>query len=163
MEEKDLGDPPKTQSGNASYWTFGVVALLIVVGIIWYAGTKKESGSYRPYRTPISRSTQSSQQTGQPANNSQKQAAAVIEYNDTGFSPQNVTIKSGEVVEFKNVSSGGMWIASAPHPLHTDYPEFDAKKEYKKGESYFFTFEKTGTWKFHNHLDPTRFGSVTVQ
>ncbi|MDQ1284435.1 MAG: hypothetical protein QG620_783 [Patescibacteria group bacterium] len=90
-------------------------------------------------------------------------ADAVIAYTDSGFSPKTVTIKAGETVMFRNDSSVGMWVASAPHPVHTDYPEFDAKKAYAKGEAYSFTFEKTGTWKFHNHLKSTDFGSVTVE
>ncbi|OGI29268.1 MAG: hypothetical protein A2288_00610 [Candidatus Moranbacteria bacterium RIFOXYA12_FULL_44_15] len=90
-------------------------------------------------------------------------ADAVVAYTDAGFSPKTVTVKVGDTVMFRNDSSGGMWVASAPHPVHTDYPEFDAKKSYVKGEAYSFTFEKSGTWKFHNHLKSTDFGSVTVE
>ena len=90
-------------------------------------------------------------------------ADAVVVYTDSGFSPKTVAVKLGDTVAFQNESSGDLWVASAPHPVHTDYPEFDAKKAYKKGEIYSFTFEKAGTWKFHNHLKPMDFGSVTVE
>lgn len=86
-----------------------------------------------------------------------------VSYDGTKYSPQFIMVKLGDTVTFKNDSSAGMWVASAPHPAHTDYPEFDAKKEYKPGESYTFTFTKAGTWKFHNHVNPTAFGSVTVK
>lgn len=144
MEEKMGSREPEKISGNSSYWVIGVIALIVVVGIIWFAGRKQASNP-------------------SPAVKSSQQSAASIEYTDSGFSPQSVTIKIGETVKFTNNSSGEMWVASAPHPTHTDYPEFDAKKAYNRGESYFFTFEKKGTWKFHNHADPTKFGSVTVQ
>lgn len=147
MEEKmESNEPEKKDSGSPNYWIAGVVALIVVVGIIWYAGARKNPAP-----------------AGTSSQNGQK-AAAVIEYTDSGFSPQTeTTVRTGETVEFKNASSGGMWVASAPHPVHTDYPGFDALKAYEPGESYFFTFDKVGTWKFHNHADPTKFGSVTVQ
>jgi plastocyanin len=94
---------------------------------------------------------------------SQNTSQNVIVYSDSGFSPKGITVKLGDTVVFKNESSRGMWVASAPHPTHTDYPEFDAKKAYNNGEAYSFTFQKVGTWKFHNHLNPSDFGSVTVQ
>lgn len=145
----ESGEPEKKESGNSNYWIAGAVALVIVAGIIWYAGARKKSEV-----SPAPAGTSS--QNEQPA-------AAVIEYTDSGFSPQSVTIKVGETVKFTNASSGSMWVASAPHPVHTDYPEFDAKKTYVKGESFSFAFEKAGTWKFHNHMDPTKFGSIVVQ
>lgn len=86
-----------------------------------------------------------------------------ITYTDAGFSPANIAVKVGDTVTFVNGATEGMWVASAPHPVHTDYPEFDAKKVYNPGESYTFTFAKIGTWKFHNHLRPTNLGSVTVK
>ncbi len=86
-----------------------------------------------------------------------------ITYTDSGFVPNSMEIQVGESVTFRNESSTGMWVASAPHPTHTDYPEFDAKRSYAKGESFAFTFTKTGNWKFHNHLNPTNFGSITVK
>lgn len=42
------------------------------------------------------------------------------------------------------------------------YPEFDAKKEIKPGESYSFTFEKVSSRKYHNHLNPSVTGTVNV-
>jgi plastocyanin len=90
-------------------------------------------------------------------------ADKTIVYNGSAFDPANVEIKVGESVAFVNRSATGMWVASAPHPTHTDYPGFDAKKSYGQGESYVFTFTKVGTWKFHNHMNPTAFGSITVK
>ena len=87
---------------------------------------------------------------------------ATITYSDTGFSPQSLTVKMGTPVTFINNSSGPMWVASAPHPQHTDYPEFNQLKSVEKGGEYTFTFDKVGTWKYHNHMNASSFGSVTV-
>ena len=61
------------------------------------------------------------------------------------------------------MTSGSMWIASSPHPAHTDYPEFDAKRGIAPGETYEFTFTKTGSWKYHNHVNLGKYGTIVVQ
>lgn len=81
---------------------------------------------------------------------------ATIVYTDEGFSPRTVVIGNGGEIEFVNRSSMPLWVASNPHPEHTDYPEFDTPKILggrmpKMKEDIRFTFQKTGSWEFHNH------------
>ena len=87
----------------------------------------------------------------------------MVTYSDTGFSPTSLSVKVGDTVTFQNESSKDMWVASAPHPTHTAYPEFDAKADTTAGGSYMFTFTKAGTWKYHNHLNPSMTGTIIVQ
>lgn len=86
-----------------------------------------------------------------------------IVFSGTAFTPKSLEINNGDVVVFKNDSDKSFWPASAPHPQHTDYPEFDPKKSIATGGSWEFKFTKTGTWKFHDHLTPSAFGSITVK
>lgn len=86
-----------------------------------------------------------------------------VTYTTSGFSPASLTIKAGDTVVFKNNSAADFWPASGPHPTHTNYPEFDAKREIAPGASYSFTFARTGSWKYHNHLNPALTGTITVQ
>ncbi|OGC50792.1 hypothetical protein A2716_02025 [candidate division WWE3 bacterium RIFCSPHIGHO2_01_FULL_40_23] len=79
-----------------------------------------------------------------------------------GFNPKSVTVTQGETVVWRNETEGQTWVASAVHPTHQVYPGFDQLKGMGKGETYSFTFEKIGTWKYHDHLNPTRFGEVVV-
>ena len=84
-----------------------------------------------------------------------------VTYSANGFTPATFEINKGDTVTFtRGASAGNMWVASAPHPVHTDLPEFDQKKN---GDSYSFTFDKVGTWKFHNHSGTSHFGSITVK
>ena len=53
--------------------------------------------------------------------------------------------------------------ASNPHPVHDNLPGFDAKEPLRVGETYLFTFEKTGTFNYHDHLSPTTNASVVVR
>lgn len=85
-----------------------------------------------------------------------------IDYDGSKFTPLQVDIKAGDIIIFKNNSSGQMWPASAPHPIHTDYAEFDAKQPIEAGGKWQFKFDKTGKWRFHDHLNPSAFGLVNV-
>ncbi len=72
---------------------------------------------------------------------------AVFEQN--GFMPEEITVNLGETVIFKNNRSQPMWVASDPHPVHTDYEGFDTVATLgggypKPGADFSFTFKKTG-------------------
>ncbi len=98
-------------------------------------------------------------------------------YADAGFSPQNLTIKAGDTVTWKNQSSGQLWVGSAMHPTHTAYsgttlqqhcPDtantaFDECQAVQNGGSWSFTFTKTGSWGYHNHSNASKFGKITVE
>lgn len=96
---------------------------------------------------------------------------------DSGYSPAMLIVKKGEYVVFKNESTQSMWTASAMHPTHTAYSgtslsehcpdvagtSFDECKGDLPGESWSFKFDKVGTWKYHNHLNTSGWGTIVVQ
>lgn len=86
----------------------------------------------------------------------------VVTYTDAGFSPKTVTVKLGTTVAFMNDSASGLWVASNPHPQHTDLSGFDAGRSVSKGGSYEYTFTKTGSWNYHNHAKSTDTATVVV-
>lgn len=90
-------------------------------------------------------------------------APTIVTYSSSGFSPSDLAVKSGTTVTFKNEAEDRLWVASDPHPSHTTYPEFDDKKGIEKGGEYTFTFAKAGEWRYHNHLNPGKRGSVKVE
>ncbi len=85
-----------------------------------------------------------------------------IAYDGKAYSPSTVSIKVNDYVIFKNNSDTDFWPASAPHPSHTNYPEFDAKKPIAPGGKFQFQFTQEGAWSFHDHLNPSAFGKITV-
>lgn len=87
----------------------------------------------------------------------------IVIYTDSGYSPSVLTVKAGATVTFKNESSGALWTASNPHPIHTNLSEFDAKTAVPPAESYSFTFTKVGQWSYHNHLRPSDGGTIFVE
>ena len=87
----------------------------------------------------------------------------VVSITDDGFDPPTLTVSSGTTVTFENESSDDSWPASDVHPTHQLYPGFDAKKPLLAGDSYSFTFTETGSWGYHNHLEPDVTGTIVVE
>ena len=99
-----------------------------------------------------------------------------IEITSSGFSPKTLEINAGDTVTWTNKDSRNHWPASASHPTHTIYPgssiskcgtsaeseTFDACNGLSAGESYSFTFNEKGTWKYHDHLSISRTGTIIV-
>ncbi len=94
-----------------------------------------------------------------------------ITFTKNGYLPASSVIKKGTNVTFKNESGMDMWPASAMHPTHRMYPTtggclgstFDACERVSDGESWSFTFDEVGVWKYHDHLSPTMFGMIMVE
>ncbi len=100
-----------------------------------------------------------------------------VTYKESGYSPSTLTIKAGDTVTFKNQGPGGMWTASGMHPSHTVYSgttlqqhcpdsannSFDECQSVGTGQSWSFTFTKTGTWGYHNHVNASQFGKIIVE
>lgn len=90
----------------------------------------------------------------------------MVEITEDEFRPGSLTIKKGETVTWVNSAEKYAWPASDPHPTHTNYsstePFFDPGLPMKVGEAWSFTFEKPGNWKYHDHLDPTKRGTIEV-
>lgn len=89
--------------------------------------------------------------------------ASTIAIDETGFSPQTVTVAAGSEVTFVNNGQAKHWPASAVHPTHQLLPGFDAKRGLETGEEYTFTFTQAGTWGCHDHLNPTFTCEITVE
>ena len=101
----------------------------------------------------------------------------IIHISEAGFEPKSVTIQVGQTVVFENTGKEAHWPASNIHPTHRAYPGsdiekcgsddekliFDACRGLQSGETYAFIFAMPGTWKYHDHLNPTKFGTVVVE
>lgn len=86
----------------------------------------------------------------------------VIKLVPNNFEPSEVTVDENSTLIFDNQDSLPRWPASDFHPTHDLYPEFDPKQAIQPGESWSFKPKKTGTWKYHDHLNPHIRGAITV-
>src|SRR3989338_2011521 len=85
-----------------------------------------------------------------------------ISMGDDGFFPSELKVRRVDKVVWTNKGSRDHWPASAIHPTHELYPEFDAKRGIGPSESYSFVFENAGTWKYHDHLNSGLTGVIVV-
>lgn len=83
-----------------------------------------------------------------------------VVYTNSGFSPQTITVGVGTTIVFTNQSDNQMWVASDPHPVHTNHPSFDQIGDENK---YAFTFTEIGMYSYHNHLVPSSAGTIVVE
>jgi|SRR3989344_426184 len=112
------------------------------------------------YKAPSGETDQSQEQT--QANEVPIPGANVVTYSDSGFSPNPITFKVGEKVEFKNNSSANVQVNSAVHPTHQLYPELNIGV-IAPNETKTVTFTKAGTYKYHNHLNASQTGEIVVE
>ncbi len=100
----------------------------------------------------------------------------VITHANGSFSPNTVTIKKGTRVTFVNSEGAAMWVASDLHPTHTDFDGTNKSEhcaagytgpapfdQCSSGDNFSFTFDKAGTWAYHNHLRASEIGTIIVQ
>ena len=157
-----------------------IIIVIVVAVIIILAGYFFLSNQQTTLQPPVLEQP-SSEIIPQPSEESKEEAATLKEntviYTDAGYPPANLLIKKGDTVTFKNQSSSSMWPASAIHPTHRVYdgasldqhcPDtsnsaFDACTGILPGGSWSFKFDKTGSWKYHDHLNPQNLGTIIVE
>lgn len=130
---------------------FTILTLVILGGGVYtFAAIKADSAKQRAVPPTSQPTTPEQNSTSSP-----KIETVTVTYTDSGFSPQSIEVAKGSTVNFVNKSSVPIWVASDPHPEHTDYPEFDTPRVIGRlpemGEDFSFTFNKAGTWKYHSH------------
>ncbi len=105
---------------------------------------------------------------------SEGSVAATVTYTDQGFQPSQVSISTGDTVRWVDEASNDMWVASDEHPRHTNYAGTSRSEhcagetntafdQCSRGDTYSFTFEKEGTWDYHNHVAASDGGTVVVE
>ncbi len=160
-------------NGN-SIWV--IIVLIIVIAGGWFLLSPTPADIPSAVTTEQTPVTTSATVDVPPTPSTATVTSVTVLYNDQGFSPSNITVAPGTTVTFVNQSSEGMWVASAMHPTHTAYsgtslsqhcPDtdnstFDGCKAEAPGSSFSFTFNKEGVWKYHDHMNASRFGSVMV-
>lgn len=150
---------------------WAVVVLVVVAGVGWYWYVNNNSVTM----TPTDQTNTTPNDTPQATTTTQV-SHVTVNYTNQGFSPSSVNIPNGGTVTFVNQSSESMWVASNPHPVHTGYDGTSASQhcaagysgaapfdQCTAGNSFTFTFNKSGTWGYHNHADHAMTGTVLVQ
>ncbi len=142
----------------STIWIVVIVIVLIVIGLIAFQSKSVDTSDLTPGAgTPVT------DESTAPVTNTPAPQTYTVTYTNSGFDPATVNVKAGDTVQFINNSSSTMWVASDPHPTHNLYPEFDQKASVSTGGRYSFTFDKLGSWGYHNHKNPSSKGTVVVE
>lgn len=143
--------------GKRPLWQW--VLIYLFIGGIIYAGiyylflAKKGGYNQAGYQT---------QPTVEQTLPTVEQSQNTVNLTSTGFSPANLTIESGQTVTWINKSGQTATVNSAPHPAHTAYSPLNLDS-FNDGGTLSLTFDKPGTYNYHNHLNSSQRGTITVQ
>jgi plastocyanin len=153
-----------------------LIGIIIIFAILLISIFSINSDSSTSSENKKNTLTQTSQQEN-PNPTSEQSQTLTIKLTSSGFEPSTLTINSGDIVKFLAIDGSNRWPASDIHPTHTKYPGsninkcfpeaepniFDSCGSVLEGSSFEFTFTEQGEWKYHDHLQPGKKGTIVVE
>lgn len=111
--------------------------------------------------------------------------AQLVHIFPSGFHPQKIIIHKGQPVVWINLDNSDHWPASDPHPTHDGYAKSEVPGSYLDSVActgplsskprvfdpcgpltfeamWSFTFEQTGVWHYHDHLNSLLTGTIEI-
>lgn len=154
---------------NKTTW-FIVIAIIVVIAAgAWWASSQNAAPA------PADTMGQVEGAADEFADDSKDGApqGVTVRYTADGFVPSTITVKKGTAVTFVNETTDEMWVASDEHPTHTGYDGTNKDDHCAQsinspfdqcgvGQAFTFSFEKAGTWSYHNHREDDDHGTVIV-
>lgn len=136
---------------------FAIIIALLVITLFIFAKKSPDTPNGGTQPTPTN-----SDQLPTNSTNSTNSNQVTVTVTTSGFQPETVTIKAGEKVVWVNQSGAVSNVSSAKHPTHLIYPPLNLG-DFGNGASVSLSFDKPGTYTYHNHLNPTEVGTVVVE
>ena len=154
----------------------GVVVIIVIIGGWFLLSSTPAKAPTTITQTPVTTTPTTSSTTTVTTTTTVSKTGVTILYSDQGFSPSSITLPLGSTVMFVNQSTKNMWVASAMHPTHivysgtslsehcpdTNNSTFDQCVAVTQGNTFSFTFNKEGIWKYHNHTSSGDRGTITI-
>lgn len=144
----------------------GIIAIVVLAAAGYFLVSNQSKNTVAP--TPTNSPTQTEQTQSAPsATNTATDEAmtkeeVTVTLTTSGFEPNTITVKAGTKVVWTNKSGAVATVNSALHPTHLLYPPLNLG-EFADGEKVSLVFDKAGTYKYHNHLNPGQTGTVVVE
>lgn len=137
-----------------------VVVVLAIAALIAFIFMNQKTSAPQPNNESDATNIEAETPTGEPTDGTPD--SATITFTDDGFLPSTLTVKAGTEVTVKNDSSRSVQFSSDNHPTHTKQSELNLAV-LEPGESATFTPTQTGAWGFHDHLNASETGTLTVE
>lgn len=132
-------------------WILGMAIVVAgaVLGVALY--------HYKSTRTVVPMSGMPMSSHAPASNGTPTVATNTVTINDFSFGPQNITIKAGTTVTWKNQDS-------VSHTVTANVASSNApnSQEIAPGSSFSFAFPVPGTYAYHCIIHPSMQGTVTV-
>ena len=91
-------------------------------------------------------------------------ADVTVEVTASALQPETIKIKKGGSVTWINKDTAPHLIESDPYPEASTLPSLNSGEALSTGESYTHTFDETGTFTYHDQLNPSTLkGAVVVE
>lgn len=140
-----------------------ILAIVVVIGIIGAILVFKNKSALAPSLVESMSASVSPNASVIPSSSSSPMSKSfIVTFVNGAVDINMLTIKVGDTVKFINNDNIPHWPASGPHPMHTACPGFDALRGLTNGESYSFTFNNVEICPFHDHLNTSIHGQITV-
>ena len=86
-----------------------------------------------------------------------------VSINSSSFFPKTIQVSTGSTVTWTNYDAKSHWVAADPYPSNGSQPGLSSDALATQ-DSYSYTFEKPGTYTYHDELNPLKLmGSVVVK
>ena len=156
---------------NKSKLIIGVVLVIAGVGLLFWvlagksanAPSEESSGVDQAQITTGADRNSDNQNVNpdEPVSRDQGDQSATIIFTDKGFEPSRLSVKIGATVTIKNSSSKDVQFSSDDHPTHKLNSGMNLRV-LAPGESAMFIANQAGDWGFHDHIDDSFTGTITV-
>lgn len=135
----------------------GLIAVVVVIILAvggWLAFGNKNSNNNSTYGTSNNNSNQSSNST----TNSNQSSVGKISIQNMMFTPPQITVAKGGSVTWTNNDS-------ITHTVVDDLSNVGGPNsgDIAPGQSYSFTFNKTGSFQYHCSIHPSMRGTIVVK
>lgn len=92
------------------------------------------------------------------------QPAGTVTISANGFTPATIKVRQGQTVTWTNTDDKPHQPATDPYPSTDPSSGFKSEEALGKNETYSFTFDKPGTYTYHDNLNPLKLkGTVVVE
>lgn len=138
-----------------------VVVLALVVGLLIWVFVGRSANAPSSDSSDTETSSSSSSQQDQTTDSTQSESKSTIVFTDDGFQPSSLTVSRGTTVTIKNESSDRLQFSSDDHPTHRLNSEMNLST-IDSGESTTYVANEVGEWGYHDHLNDSLTGTITV-
>jgi plastocyanin len=126
-----------------------ILVVIVVLGVVTFALTRNSKSS-----NPASPAAHNATPT--------VKQSAKVSINASGFIPATIEVAPGTQVTWTNSDKSSHQVAADPYPKNDSIPGFNSNMVLNSNESFSFTFEKAGTYRYHDNMHPLDLHGIVI-